>query len=76
LEDIDLSGAVGKIAITGTLVEPRHGPKYRQDLLKNPGSERIIPVSGFVGDVLVRRSSESPANKSSLLPGTPLRAQR
>jgi hypothetical protein len=26
LEDIDLSGDVGKIKITGTLVEPRHGP--------------------------------------------------
>lgn len=62
LEDIDLSGSVAKIAITGTLVEPRHGSKYRQDLLKNPGSERIIPVPGFVVDVLVRRISESPAN--------------
>jgi integrase len=65
LEDIDLSGSVGKIAITGTLVEPRHGPKYRQDLLKNPGSERIIPVPEFVVDVLVRRISESPANNAA-----------
>lgn len=64
-EDIDLSGGVGKIAITGTLVEPRHGAKYRQDLLKNPGSERIIPVPGFVVDVLVRRIAESPANNAA-----------
>ncbi|AUZ33635.1 integrase [Arthrobacter sp. PGP41] len=64
-EDIDLSGDVGKIAITGTLVEPRRGPKYRQDLLKNPGSERIIPVPGFVVDVLVRRIAESPAKNAA-----------
>ncbi|MEW1813069.1 tyrosine-type recombinase/integrase [Pseudarthrobacter phenanthrenivorans] len=64
-EDIDLSGSVAKIAITGTLVEPRHGPKYRQDLLKNAGSERIIPVPAFVVDVLVRRMAESPANNAA-----------
>lgn len=62
LEDIDLSGDVGKIKITGTLVEPRHGPKYRQNILKNDGSDRIIPVPRFVVDVLIRRSLESPTN--------------
>lgn len=65
LEDVDLSGSVGKIAITGTLVEPRRGPKYRQDLPKNAGSERIIPVPGFVVDVLARRIAESPANNAA-----------
>ncbi|MHA7297666.1 tyrosine-type recombinase/integrase [Pseudarthrobacter sp. MDT3-1] len=62
LEDIDLSGDVGRIKITGTLVEPRHGPKYRQAFLKNDDSDRIIPVPRFVVDVLIRRSLESPAN--------------
>ncbi|MGO4650733.1 tyrosine-type recombinase/integrase [Arthrobacter sp. 2RAF22] len=67
-EDIDLSGDVGKIALTGTLVEPRHGPKYRQSFIKNRSSERVIPVPRFVVDVLIRRSLESPEiNKAGAL---------
>lgn len=64
LEDIDLSGNVGKIKITGTLVEPRYGPKYRQEFLKNQDSDRILTVPRFVVDVLIRRSLESPANNA------------
>ncbi|MDQ0729406.1 tyrosine-type recombinase/integrase [Arthrobacter sp. B1I2] len=65
LEDIDLSGDVGKIALTGTLVERRHGPKYRQSFLKNRSSERVIPVPRFVVDVLIRRSFKSPENNKA-----------
>lgn len=64
-QDVDLSGDVGKIAITGTLVEPRHGPKFRQEYPKNLGSERILPVPRFVVDVLLRRSLESPSFNSA-----------
>jgi hypothetical protein len=49
LKDIDLSGDVGRIAITGTLVEPRRGPKFRQDFPKNQSSERILPVPSSEG---------------------------
>lgn len=64
-QDVDLSGDVGKIAITGTLVEPRHGPKFRQHYPKNAGSERILPVPRFVVDVLLRRGLESPPTNLS-----------
>ncbi|MDR6623424.1 site-specific integrase [Sinomonas atrocyanea] len=64
-QDVDLDGDVGKVAITGTLVEPRKGPKFRQEYPKNPGSERILPVPRFVVDVLLRRSIDSPASNSA-----------
>lgn len=68
-----------KVAITGTLVELRPGPKFRQDFLENSKSDRIIPVPRFVADVLVRRGMESPAsNKAKVLfwsrPGTYVQA--
>jgi integrase len=65
LEDVDLSGDVWRIAITGTLVEPRRGPKFRQDFPKNQSSERILPVPRFVVDVLLRRMRESPSNNGA-----------
>ncbi|MDJ0354474.1 site-specific integrase [Pseudarthrobacter sp. PH31-O2] len=65
LKDIDLSGEVGRIAIAGTLVEPRHGPKFRQHFPKNHASYRILPVPRFVVDVLVRRMKESPSNNKA-----------
>lgn len=68
MKDIDLSGEVGRIAIAGTLVEPRYGPKFRQHFPKNHASYRILPVPRFVVDVLVRRMKESPSsNKAGAL---------
>ena len=59
-QDVDLSGDVGKVSITGTIVEPRKGPKYRQGYTKTQSGVRVIPVPRFVVNVLLRRSLESP----------------
>lgn len=64
-QDVDLSGEVGKVAITGTLIQPQRGPKFRQEYPKNEGSERILPVPRFVVDVLLRRSLDSPPSNSA-----------
>ena len=64
-QDVDLSGDVGKVAITGTVVEPRKGPKYRQEDTKTHSGSRVIPVPRFVVEVLLRRSIESPATNKT-----------
>ncbi|MFF2678081.1 tyrosine-type recombinase/integrase [Arthrobacter koreensis] len=63
-QDIDLSGEVGKVSITGTIVEPRKGPKFRQDATKTASGARVIPIPRFVVDVLLRRRLESPATNT------------
>ncbi|MCC3280708.1 site-specific integrase [Arthrobacter sp. zg-Y40] len=59
-QDVDMSGDVGKVSITGTIVEPRKGSKYRQGYTKTSAGVRVVPVPRFVVDVLLRRSIESP----------------
>ncbi|MGO4382613.1 tyrosine-type recombinase/integrase [Specibacter sp. RAF43] len=58
--DVDLTGDVGKIHITGTLIEPRTGPKYRQAHPKTSAGFRTIPIPRFAVDIFLRRSVASP----------------
>lgn len=60
-QDVNLSGEVGKVTITGTIVEPRKGPKFRQPYTKTDSGVRVIPVPRFCVDVLLRRRVLSPA---------------
>ncbi|NOJ61007.1 site-specific integrase [Arthrobacter sp. 260] len=58
--DVDLVSSVPTVSITGTLIEPRHGPKYRQPVPKSEGSIRKIPLPQFAVSVLLRRRACSP----------------
>lgn len=62
--DLDLVSPVPTVSITGTLIEPRHGPKYRQPVPKSKGSIRKIPLPQFAVDVLLRRRACSPVTNT------------
>lgn len=64
-EDIDLSSRIPTVTITGTIIEPRHGPKYRQPYPKSAGSIRQIPIPQFAVEVLLRRQIIIPASSAA-----------
>ncbi|WP_159619473.1 tyrosine-type recombinase/integrase [Arthrobacter zhaoguopingii] len=58
--DVNLEGPVPTVRITGTIVEPRQGPKYRQAKPKSKRGFREIPLPQFAVDTLKRRRMLSP----------------